>query len=159
MALEDNLAALNSCPYLFLVSYEEAPDVLDLRIVVHEARAEKELTSVNTGDAKIDRVLGDAYAVTSEPSFRAFTITFENYVGFSVRNESYANPEPEEDYSKKLRSYSQSTFLEFIQSSTFAHQIQDEPILHFAVICVDHVVDVACAAPPHVELKSIGDDQ
>ena len=32
--IEDNFAALNSCPYIFLVSYEEAPDFLDLRIIV-----------------------------------------------------------------------------------------------------------------------------
>ncbi|MEL6766567.1 MAG: hypothetical protein AAFP17_05255 [Pseudomonadota bacterium] len=157
MTIEDSFAALNSCPYLFLVSYEEAPDFLDLRVIVHEARAEKELTPVKTGNVKLDQLLKSAHAIKSEPSFREFTITFQNYVGFSVRNESYVCAEPEEEYSKNLRAYSESKFLEFIQGSTFAQKLQDEPILHFAVVCTDHIIDVACAAPPHIELRTIGD--
>ena len=157
MAIEENVTALNSCSYIFLVSHEEAPDTLDLRLVVHEASAEDELSQIDTGNTEIDQILGEGYAVRSDPSFKAFTITFENYVGFSIRNESYVNPEPEEDYSKKMRSYSRSTFLDFIASSTFAQQIINEPILHFAVVCSDHVVDVACTAPPIIKFTSIAE--
>jgi hypothetical protein len=157
MATEENTTALDSCSYIFLVSHEEAPDTLDLRIVVHEARAEKKLSQIDSGDAELDQVLGGSYAVKSDPSFKEFTIIFENYVGFSIRNESYVNPEPEEDYSKKLRSYPRSTFLDFIASSTFAQQVVNEPILHFAVVCADHVVDVACAAPPIIKFTSIAE--
>lgn len=157
MVSEENSTALNSCSYLFLVSHDEAPDTLDLRLVLHEARAENELSQIETGNADIDQILGEGYAIRSDPSFREFTITFENYVGFSIRSESYVNPEPEEDYSKKLRSYSKSTFLDFITNSTFAQQYLDEPILHFAVVCSDHVVDVACTAPPTIECNSIAE--
>ena len=157
MASEEISAALNSCSDIFLVSYEEAPDTLDLRLVVHEARAEKPLSQIDTGNARLDQVLGEGFAVRSDPSFREFRITFENYVGFSIRNESYVNPEPEEDYSKKLRSYPKSTFLDYIASSTFAQQLMDESVLHFAVVCSDHVVDVACTAPPTIEFTSIAE--
>ncbi|WP_170765304.1 hypothetical protein [Ruegeria lacuscaerulensis] len=157
MASEDYSTALNSCPYIFLVSHEEAPDTLDLRLVVHEARAEAELSQIDTGNAEVDQILGHGFAVRCDPSYREFTITFENYVGFSIRNESYVNPEPNEDYSKKLRSYTTSTFLDFIASSTFAQQYSDEPILHFAVVCSDHVVDVACTAPPAIEMNTIAE--
>lgn len=157
MGSEDFATALNSCPYIFLVSYEEAPDLLDLRLVLHEARAENELSAIETGDAEVDQVLGEGYAITSDPSFREFTITFESYVGFSIRDESYAKAVREEDYSKKLRSYSKSAFLDFIEKSTFAQEVRDEPILHFAVICSDHVIDVACAAPPTIESRSIAE--
>ncbi|WP_150526827.1 hypothetical protein [Roseibium sediminis] len=159
MGSDDNLSALNSCPYIFLVSHEEAPDCLDLRIVVQEARAEKELSPIKTGDAKIDKVLGRGHAITSEPNFRTFTITFENYVGFSIRSESYVEPEPEEDFSRKLRSHSRSAFLDFIQKSTFADQVLDEPILHYSVVCLDHVIDVACTALPIIECQSIAESQ
>ncbi|MEM7089841.1 MAG: hypothetical protein AAF496_09725 [Pseudomonadota bacterium] len=157
MASADYTSVLNSCPYIFLVSYEEAPDVLDLRLVVHEARAESKPTQIETGHAEIDQILGQGHAVTSDPSYRELTITFENYIGFSIRNESYVNPEPREDYSKKLRSYTSSAFLNFIRDSTFAQEYLDEPMLHFAVVCSDHVIDVACASPPTIEVTTIAE--
>lgn len=157
MVSDEYSAALNSCPYLFLVSHEEAPDTLDLQLVVHEARVENERSPIETGIANIDQILGDGYAVRSDPSSREFTITFENYIGFSIRSESYVNAELEDDYSKKLRSYTKSTFLDFIDTSTFAQQCLDEPVLHFAVVCADHVVDVACTTPPTIEWNSIAE--
>jgi len=154
---EECHTALNSCPYIFLVSHEEAPDSLDLRLVVHEARAENQLSRMKTGNTGTDLDLGEGHLIGSNPSFREFTITFEDYVGFSIRSESYVVPEPEEDYSKKLRSYSNSVFLDFMENSTVAQQVLEEPLLHFAVVCVDHVVDVACAAPPTIEFNSIAE--
>lgn len=157
MVIEDFFTALNSCSHVYLVTYEEAPGSLDLRLVVHEARAESKLSRVDTGNSELDQILGQGYAIRTDAMCREFTITFENYVGFSIKNESYANPEPNEDYSKRLRSHTRSRFLDFIATSTFAQQILEKPILHFAVVCENHVVDVACTEPPMIEFTSIAE--
>jgi hypothetical protein len=155
MTNEELFTSLNSCPYIHLISYEEAPATLDLRLIVHEARAEIEPSQRKTGNEELDRILGESYAIRSDPTFRGFTITFKNYVCFAIRNESYAEAELGEDFSKTLRTYSRSAFLDFIANSTCAKQIIGRPILHFSVICLDHVVDVACIAPPLIEITSI----
>lgn len=149
--------ALNSCDYIYLISHEEAPEEHNLRLVVHEARVEKEPSQIKTGNAKLDQVMGVGFAIKSGPSCREFTITFENYVGFSIKDESYAVPEGKEDYARKLRSYSKSAFLNFIEASTFAADVMAQPIHHFAIVCENHVIDVACAKLPAIQFTSIAD--
>jgi hypothetical protein len=129
---------------------------LDLRLVVHEARAESELSDIKTGDGELDKVLGQGYAIGSRPGFRAFTLTFENYLGFSFRAEHYVLVEPENS-AQKLSTFSSSKFLDFILGSTFAQDVISEPIIHYVVACEDHVIDVACTTPPLIEVELISE--
>ncbi|MGO7660690.1 hypothetical protein ACC679_38530, partial [Rhizobium ruizarguesonis] len=80
---------------------------LDLRIFVVEARVQYELVSVGAGDGDLDPFFAEAHPIMTKEGYDAFTIIFESYVCFSVRNETYAIPEDDEDYSPRLRTHEQ----------------------------------------------------
>ncbi|UWQ78779.1 hypothetical protein K3725_15945 [Leisingera sp. S132] len=157
MTQEEQIAALDACQHLQLTRYEEAPDTLDLKLVVQEARAETTPSKFDTGNERLDSILGEARSVVSLPDYSSFTVIFQNYIGFSIRDAGYVDPEPGEDFSRKLRTYTSSAFLRFITESTIAMQVQDAPLQHFAVVCTDHVVDVICARAPQVSCTKITD--
>ncbi len=144
------LEMLNGCKFLDLVRYGEAPEYLDLRVLVHEARVQPDPVPIDSGNSDVDRVFAGARPILTKPGYFAFTITFENYIAFGIRNEIYALPEKHEDFQKVLRTYDTSAFLDYVQKSTSATPNHPGPFTHYALICSDHVFDVICQDKPVV---------
>ena len=152
-------AKLNACRYIFLSKLETGPS-LDLRIEVVEARSQEERVRVDTGNKELDAAFGELHPITAKEGYDAFRIVFQNYICFSVRNESYATPEDDEDYSLRLRRYQRSTFMDFVEKGTWAEAVPDHPgaFAHYAVVCEDHVIDVACSAEPIIQHRLVTAD-
>ncbi|MHC2453895.1 hypothetical protein ACVMIX_000536 [Rhizobium leguminosarum] len=88
------------------------------------------------------------------PDSAIFTIIFEGYAAFQIKNEMMSLLEPVDDFSTKLRSYEKSRFLNYMATATCASDWLDEPLKHFAVICVDHIIDVACTNDPILSMRA-----
>jgi len=151
-------AKLDACRHIFLAKLETGPS-LDLRIDVVEGRVQEEPVSIEIGGEVMEALLKEAHPIMTREGYDAFRIVFENYLCFSVRDETYAIPEDNEDYSHRLRKHERSTFLDFVSKSTWASSIQPGPIVHYAVVCDDHVIDVVCNSEPMIEHRVVtGDD-
>ncbi|MBY3383830.1 MULTISPECIES: hypothetical protein [Rhizobium] len=151
------VAKLDACRHIFLAKLGTGPS-LDLRIFVVEARVQDELVSVGAGDRDLDAIFAEAHPLMTKEGYDAFTIIFESYVCFSVRNETYAIPEDDEDYSRRLRTHEQSAFLDFVSKGTWASSDHPGPFVHYAVICEDHVIDIACNSEPIIEHRIVTAD-
>jgi len=139
------LAELQAQECLFLDSIDE-PEANSLRLVVSAARPQP------FSDEAADPPVPGAVPVFPDSTTPVFEVIFESCVGYLVRNESYARNLPEESWegSPTVRQYNASAFLEYIRRSTIATDDYPGPLRHYAVICVDHVVDVVSTVPPVV---------
>jgi len=142
---------LDSCKYLFLENFRSDVDPMTLIVEVVEGRLQPDPVQILTGSTELDKALGIGRVISTRPEYHRFRVKFVDYLTFAITNESYAQPEKDEDYSKKLRKYDTSTFLEYIRASTWATQDYPGPFTHYALVCSDHVINVASGAPPHIE--------
>lgn len=150
---------LDACSDLYLISYEEAPEEMDLTLKVAEARTQWDVEAEKTGDEVLDIAFRGAHPVLTKAGYSEFTIVFEDYICFAVSNETYVEPEPDEDYGKKLRYYEKSKFLDYIRNATWATNEFPGLILHYAVTCNRHIVNVACMREPVVLRRVITADE
>ncbi len=151
-------AKLDACSHIFLTKLETGRR-LDLRIHVVEAREQEELIQIETGHEQLDAVLGKGHPIITRPGYSAFTILFKNYICFSVRDETYSIPEDDEDYSRRLRTYQKSAFLDFISKGTWASADHPGPFVHYAMVCDNHVIDVACESVPLIGHRILAADE
>lgn len=151
MAASTELDALNSAKYLFLRNLTEPHDNA-LRLVVQEAvdnpggivRAYVELP-------ELQEILRDAWPIESTESCRTFELTWKYYVAYLVTEECVGSCGSCEDevYSGKLfRVYTKSHFLEHVGRDTGGHT---DPVLHFKLVCLNHLIDVAAYDAPQVK--------
>jgi hypothetical protein len=82
----------------------------------------------------------------------AFRLYWKRYAAYLVTEEcvgscgDYAEEVFEGD---RLRRYSKSHFLDHLSRDTGAHS---RPLIHFKIICENHLVDVAAEDPPKIEI-------
>lgn len=144
----DFAAQLDSCRYLYLRDLGE-PLENSLRLVVQEADA-----SGASPAAQCEGVVASDYRViASNEMSRTFELRWHNYVAYSVRNESFAQDGRPDVYSGRLlRTFSNSAFLDYVNSSTFASSDFPGPLTHIGVACLNHVVDVVAVGPPTISI-------
>jgi len=132
---------IQSAKYLYLDRIVEEND-LELRVYVDEAVADSEVTE------EVEGVAGCSPIVSNESCAR-YEFVFENYVGYSVRNESYTSRDDEEKYTGNLyRLYSKSKFLDYIQESCVGLDLLAPNLKHYEIVCLNHIVDVATEYEP-----------
>ena len=139
-------AEINSCDFLFLKQISEL-DHSGLRLILEEAAANPETTSISVGNTQIT----DCHRVEPTTSSRIFEIVWDHYVAYSVRNESFARGD-EQDVSagRTFRIYSRSRFLDFIGYATFVSDGYPGPVQHICIGCEDHIIDVVSTQGPWV---------
>jgi hypothetical protein len=150
------LDQLNSCKYLYMEDLQLNADLWSLVVTATEARLEDQEVQIQTGSPEVNEILGSGRRIVANGECSRFRLTFGDYLSFAVTDESFALPEESEDYSKKLRTYTSSSFLDYIGKSTRATQEHPGPFTHYALVCSDHIINVVCEAPPVVELVSTG---
>ncbi len=155
---------IGSCRYLYLYRITE-PEDNQLRIVILEATTGAPLTQEQM-TAETDEVLGSILAGSSPiehtEGCKRFELLWENYIGYSVVNESYSNGEPEESNGKGrlLVVYETSNYLEYLSKASFATADYPGPFKHWAIYCLNHTIDVASQVEPRIrELSSTGKTQ
>jgi hypothetical protein len=152
---------LNAVQYLYLRELSEPRDN-SLKIVVEEAIVNKsgfvkseflelpELAQIREGASPIESVKGCKTFELHWKRYAAYLVT-EELVGSNAEN-GY----DDERYSGRLlRVYSQSHFLAHVARDTGGHI---EPLQHYKLVCLNHLIDVAAYAPPEVRLLASAPD-
>ena len=146
------ISVLNQAKYLCLRQISE-PEENSLRLVVEEAIADRTET-VSTPDptSPLGEIRKGASPIKSVEGCRAFELQWSRYVAYLVTEEGVGSGRSDEDevYTGKLfRVYTKSHFLDHLARDTGGHF---EPILHYKLICQNHLIDVASYSPPEVRL-------
>ncbi len=141
-------ADLNSCAYLFLREIGE-PKENSLRLIIEEGIASAGTISTEVAG----QVIADCHRVTSPDNAQLFEVAWDFYVAYSIRNESYVARDNAEKFElgNLARIYSESKFLEYVAKATFACDEHPGPLLHVAVICESHIVDVISTGLPRIK--------
>jgi hypothetical protein len=144
------------CKYLFLHSIGE-PDEGGLRLIVHEARvggppSAEELAA--EAFPALRTILAGSKAIEHGPGCKVFEITWEQYIAYAVDNESYALPEPKESIGtgRLFIEYTKSVYLDYLSKVSFASADYPGPFKHWALLCLDHIVNVVSTNEPKIKI-------
>jgi hypothetical protein len=145
-AVPKELAELDACASLCLREISE-PRQNSLRLLIEEAEVMPEEVAVRIAGTD----LGTGHLVRSTPNSRLFEIVWDNYVAYSVINESYATPGESEEFSGRFaRFYTKSSFLDYVSRATLACKEYPGPLRHFGIVSECHVIDVVTTGIPRV---------
>jgi hypothetical protein len=129
--------------YFYLEEIGE-PDDNTLRIVIVEAAAQGPETEV-------PNLQITAREIMPIPDQKPIELFWEEYIAYSVRNESYAIPEEgQPPLDRMLSERSGTAFLAFIAKSTLATNKFPGPFKHWELVCLNHVIDVVSTAAPKI---------
>jgi hypothetical protein len=143
---------LDACTYLFLCGITE-PNDNSLQLLIEEARASDTPEDIEILGVKLE----GTRSIEHDEVCRVFEVYWENYISYSVTNESYANADaPDSFVGQRVRYYSSSPFLEYIRHATFASDEYPGPYKHIAILCENHIIDVASMSEPQVRLVKAG---
>ena len=142
MANGTELDALNSVKYLYLGRLTEPRDN-SLRIVVQEAVSNPPLPSSLQSGSNVVHVS----RIEHTGACRTFELTWSRYVAYLVTEEVVGScPCDDEIYTGNLfRTYTKSHFLDYLARNTGG---QMKPVLHFKLLCQNHLIDVAAYDAP-----------
>jgi hypothetical protein len=157
----DATGQLNSVRYVYLREISE-PDKRvfnSLKIVVEEAVVNEEAVVVSDRPELANLFTG-AHPIESVEGCKVFQLSWKHYLAYLVTEELVGSNAPkgydDEVYvGKILRVYTKSHFLDHVMRDTGGH-IQE--ILHYKLICLDHLIDVVSYHPPDVQVLAQGKD-
>jgi hypothetical protein len=147
---DPEFASINSVKYLFLRELSEPRDN-SLRVIVEEAvgnrSAAPSTKSVNPGLAGI---LTETWPIESVEGCKRFEVSWTQYAAYLVTEElvgSCGSYEDEVYRGRLLRVYTESHFLNYLSRNSGGHT---QPILHYKLICLNHLIDIGSYAPPNI---------
>jgi len=97
-------------------------------------------------------ILKDSSPIESTASCKSFELSWKYYIAYLVTEECVGScgGYDDEAYTGKLfRVYTKSHFLEHLARDTGAH---NEPIQHFKLTCLNHLIDIASYTPPDIRM-------
>jgi len=80
-----------------------------------------------------------------------FKVTFDNYIAYSVINESYENLGGTQYVGEMIRIYSKSNFMDYVKADTIATNEYPGEFTHYAFISLRHIVNVVSLNEPRIE--------
>jgi hypothetical protein len=141
-----NSSDVDSCRYLYLRELTEPRDNA-LSVIVDEGLIGEPEDVVLPGGVP----LNGSSPIEVTPASRAFELSWPSYVAYSVRNESFCVPDGSEEFQgQRLCRYSRSHYLDFVARATIARTEYPGPLVHYGVICLNHVIDVVSIDEPVV---------
>lgn len=151
---EEIISLLNRAEYLSLRHISE-PEENSLLLVVEEEIADHTETVSNPDPASpLAEIRKGASPIKAVEGCRTFELKWSRYIAYLVTEEIVGSGGSREDEvytGNLLRVYTKSHFLDHLARDTGGHF---EPILHYKVICQNHLIDVASYSPPDVRLLS-----
>jgi hypothetical protein len=140
-----DLAEPDTCASLYLREIGETKQNC-LRLLIEEAFVMPEEVSVNFAGTEIK----GCHPVKPTADSRLFEITWDNYVAYSVTNESYGTRNESEEFSGRYaRLYSKSHFLDYVSRATLACKEYPGPH-HIQLVCECHIIDVISTNSPRL---------
>ena len=138
----------DNMPYILNIN-DNIDNVLKI-IVSLPYSGEKGSEASNTGNKDLDEILKKAYPVLIDYN-EIYEITFESYIMYQTRNESFAYPD---ENSKVLGEYftiiKNSSYLKMVKSITFYNDIFDDKYMHYGIFSWNHVIDIISAEEPKI---------
>lgn len=132
---------INSAKYLTLKKIVQESS-LELRIYISEAVVDEKV-KVPAG------IIGSGSPIVTNDTCARYEFIFKNYVCYSVRNESFARVDKEEEYVGNLyRICSNSKFLDYVYRSCIALDRLAPKMKHYEIVCLNHIIDVASEHEP-----------
>ena len=145
---------LNSVQYLYLRELVEPRDN-SLKLIVEEAVVNHSgVVSLRPELLELEAILKDASPMESLEGCRIFEIHWKRCAAYLVTEElvgsnSVTGYDDEHYTGKILRIYTRSHFLDHLARDTGGHT---DPIQHYKLICLNHLIDVAAYTPPEVRV-------
>ena len=138
----------DNMPYILNIN-DNVDNVLKI-IVSLPYSGEKGSEASNTGNKDLDEILKKAYPVLIDYN-EIYEITFESYIMYQTRNESFAYPD---EKSKVLGEYftiiKNSSYLKMVKSITFYYDMFGYKYTHYGILSWNHVVDIISAEEPKI---------
>lgn len=147
MLLMDVVEQLNSHKYLYLDKLYEEVD-LELCILVDEAKVEGD-------EFEGEENASSCRAIISDGTCRKYKIMFEDYLAYSVRNESFTVWDNEEEFTGNVfRVYTKSKFIDYVRASTESFLVENVVGVykHYEIVCQNQIIDVASSHEPKIEI-------
>jgi len=111
---------------------------------------EKGSEASNTGNKNLDEILKKAYPVLIDYN-EIYEITFESYIMYQTRNESFAYPDENSKISGEYFTIiKNSSYLKMVKNITFYNDIFDDKYIHYGIFSWNHVVDIISAEEPKI---------
>ena len=143
---------LNSARYLYLRKLTEPRDN-SLSLVVQEATTiEGAAAGFGLETPELAELFKNSQPIESTKECRSFELFWKHYVAYLVTEEMAGScgKYDDESFSGDLfREYSKSHFLEHLSRDTGSHT---QPVQHYKIICLNHLVDVAACEPPEIRI-------
>lgn len=154
----DYFREINDHEYLELLEIGET-DEWALRLVLAEAIVSEIYglaSKTEEPNDSIRELINSSKPIGLTKESKLYEILFDDYITYSVINESYISGSDNEEYTGDLaRIYSKSDFLDYVQKVTFATQEFPGPFKHYGFCCGNHVVDVASVEEPKIRMINV----
>ena len=157
MSRESEIHDLNAVDYLYLEKLSEPRDN-SLEIVVQQAILNRPQPLDLSADGRPDvaRTQTECSPIESVASCTTFKLYWVRYAAYLVTEELVGSNarggyEDEVFGGKLLRLYSKSHFLDHLTKDTGGHI---EPIFHYKLICLNHLIDIAAYSAPEIQIVS-----
>jgi hypothetical protein len=103
-----------------------------------------------------ETIVGEAYPVNCNNQSLRYQVTFREFIGHSILNESYDNINTSNEINiNGFRVYKKSNFLDYILKDTLVSKVIDDEILHYFFFTQDHLINVASTTEPEIKKLNI----
>ncbi|PTB88925.1 hypothetical protein C9928_05220 [Pseudidiomarina aestuarii] len=150
-------SAMNHHKYLDLIEIQETYKDC-LRIVLAEAGVSDvapQMSSAEEPNEALRKLLIESKRIEVTDNSARYEIVFDDYIAYTVTNESYAGSSDGDFEGRLARIYSESAFLNYISQSTLASADFPGPLIHYGFCCLNQIIDVVSERPPTVKLISV----
>ena len=151
---QEGARLIDDCAYLFATDVRELEE-LTLGLTIVEAKLQAPIAAADKEDPLGFLRIG-ARPIQEDDTCRVFEVVFDrnDLISYAVLNETYGKyPKPPEAFTGKLfRIFSHSHLLDLIERTTYASGGHPAPLMHFEIVCLNHVFDVICTAPPKISV-------
>ncbi len=147
----DELDSLNSVKYVYLRELTEPRDN-SLRLVVDEAVVNYSAPSRSPELPELAELFTKTAPIETIEGCKSFELCWKHCVAYLVTEELVGSSGTYADEAFTggvFRAYTKSHFLEHLARDTGGHF---KPILHYKLICLNHLIDVASYDPPEIRL-------
>jgi hypothetical protein len=104
-----------------------------------------------------DKNLGPVRGISQNGPGAEYELFFESYGAYCVVNESFAtyNDDDDQRVGRLLCVFNKSKYMDFIREATIVDYTYDydKTLKHYAVICLDHVIDIVSKQEPMIIKK------
>lgn len=155
---EEIISILNNVRYLYLRDLSEPIDN-SLLITVDEAIVDRSAAAVRDAAGVLPEIARDAAPIRTTETCMTFELHWRRCAAYLVTEELVGSGGSYDDEiftGRVLRTYTKSHFLDHLARDTGGHI---EPILHYKLVCLNHLIDVASYAAPEVRLLRRGSGQ